>query len=152
MDELIKALPSVLRSVGYTQEIAEAAALAAWKHAAGEGLKDHAVPMRLEDRTLVVAVPDKVWQKQLGTMRGQLLFRVNSLLGQPIVSRIEFLVDPETARVRAQPKKERNDVLDNEVPLELWSAANAIHDKQLRQKFLKAAIGMMKRQQTNNNP
>ncbi len=148
MDELIKSLPNVLRAVGDSSEVVEAAAIAAWKHTAGDGLKDHAVPLRLEDRTLMVAVPDTVWQKQLGTMRGQLLFRVNSILGQPIVSRIEFLIDPEIARVRAEPKKQKDQAHDDEVPLELWSAANAIQDKQLRQKFLKAATGLIKRQKT----
>ena len=34
----------------------------------------------------------------------------------------------------------RDEVLDNEVPLELWSAANAIHDKELRKRFLKTAL------------
>ena len=34
---------------------------------------------------------------------------------------------------------------DNEIPLELWSAANAIHDKELRKSFLKTALLSLKR-------
>jgi predicted nucleic acid-binding Zn ribbon protein len=64
---------------GRSNEVAEAAAIAAWKHAAGDGLKDHAVPVKLQERTLTVAVADAIWQKQLHSMRGQLLFRVNSI-------------------------------------------------------------------------
>src|SRR5215475_6349105 len=93
MNQLIKSLPVVLRAAGDSEEVAQAAAIAAWKHAAGDGLKDHAVPVRLENRTLTVAVADMIWQKQLHAMRGQMLFRINSILGQPIVSAIEFVVD-----------------------------------------------------------
>ncbi len=95
VEALIKALPAVLRASGNAPEVAEAAAIAAWKHCAGEGLKDRAVPLALHDRTLRVAVADLIWQKQLHAMRGQMLFRINSLLGQPVVGNIDFIIDPE---------------------------------------------------------
>ena len=98
MNQLIKSLPGVLRAAGDSDEVAEAAAIAAWKHAAGDGLKEHAVPLGLQDRTLQIAVADTVWQKQLHSMRGQMLFRVNSLLGQPIVGALQFIVDPNLCR------------------------------------------------------
>ena len=146
MDEFIKTFPSVLRAVGDSREVAEAAAIAAWKHAAGEGLRNHAAPLRLEGKTLVVAIADAVWQKQLGAMKGQLLFRVNSILGQPLVTQIDFRIDPTMARTLAKPKTEpKKPILDNEVPLEIWSAANAIQDKRLRQAFLRAAVSSTKR-------
>src|SRR5215213_4451915 len=139
MNQLIKSLPQVLRAAGDSAEVAEAAALAAWKHAAGDGLKEHAVPLKLEDRRLTVAVADPIWQKQLTSMRGQLLFRVNTILGQPLVSALDFVIDPKLAK-RAEQTQQAEEALDNEVPLELWSAANAIHDKELRKSFLKTAL------------
>ena len=93
MEGLIKSLPAVLRASGNAPEVIEAAVIAAWKHTAGDGLKEHAVPLGLEDRTLRIAVADAIWQKQLHTMRGSMLFRVNTLLGQPLVSSIEFIID-----------------------------------------------------------
>ena len=145
MNQLIKSLPGVLRASGNAEEVAQAAAIAAWKHAAGDGLKDHAVPIKLEHRTLTVAVADVIWQKQLHAMRGQMMFRVNSILGQPIVSAIEFVIDPKIAKARPELPKSADEPLDNEVPLELWSAANAIHDKELRRNFLKTAMASLKR-------
>lgn len=143
MNQLIKSLPNVLRVAGDSAEVAEAAAIAAWKHAAGEGLKDRAVPVKLEERTLIVSVADAIWQKQLHSMRGQLLFRVNSILGQPIVGAIEFVIDP---KLFAPPvEQEKEEPIDNEVPLEIWSAANAIKDKELRRSFLKTATRSLKR-------
>ena len=95
MEGLIKCLPAVVRASGNAPEVIEAAAIAAWKHAAGEQLKGHAVPLGLQDRTLRIAVADVIWQTQLHVMRGQMLFRVNSLLGQPLVGAIEFIIDSE---------------------------------------------------------
>jgi hypothetical protein len=140
MNQLIKSLPGVLRAAGDSTEVAEAAAIAAWKHAAGDGLKKHAVPLKLEDRTLTIAVADAIWQKQLHSMRGQLLFRVNTILGKPLVSALDFVVDPELAKPPAEQPRQHDEILDNEVPLELWSAASAIQDKELRKKFLQTAL------------
>jgi predicted nucleic acid-binding Zn ribbon protein len=98
MEGLIKTLPAVLRASGNAPEVIEAATIAAWKHAAGENLKGHAVPISFQDRTLRVAVADAIWQRQLHAMRGQMLFRVNSLLGQPLVGSIEFIIDPQLCR------------------------------------------------------
>jgi hypothetical protein len=145
LNQLIKSLPVVLRAAGNAEEVAQAAAIAAWKHAAGDGLKEHAVPVKLENRTLTVAVADVIWQKQLHAMRGQMLFRVNSILGQPIVSTIEFVIDPKLAKARTEAPKRQEESLDNEVPLELWSAANTIHDKELRKSFLRTAMAALKR-------
>jgi len=98
MEGLIKTLPAVVRASGNAPEVIEAAAIAAWKHAAGDALKEYAVPICLQDRTLKIAVADVIWQRQLHTMRGQMLFRVNSLLGQPLVGAIEFIIDSKLCR------------------------------------------------------
>ena len=145
MNQLIKSLPGVLRAAGDSAEVAEAAAIAAWKHAAGDGLKEHAVPLKLENRVLTVAVADVIWQKQLHSMRGQLLFRINSILGKPIVGALDFIVDPKVVKPRVEQPTQQEEPLDNEVPLELWSAANAIQDKELRKRFLKTALLALKR-------
>ena len=145
MNQLIKSLPQVLRAAGDSAEVAEAAAIAAWKHAAGDGLKDHAIALKFENRTLTIAVADPIWQKQLTSMRGQLLFRLNTILGQPLVSALDFAIDPKLAKPRAEQTSQQEEPLDNEVPLELWSAANAIHDKELRKNFLRTALLALKR-------
>jgi len=145
MNQLIKSLPNVLRAAGNAEEVVEAAAIAAWKHVAGDGLKEHALPVKLEGRTLTIAVADAIWQKQLQSMKGPLLFRINSILGQPLVSVIDFVIDHKLVIPRSDPSRQDDEPGDNEVPLELWSAANAIHDKELRKSFLKAATHSLKR-------
>ena len=147
MDKLIKTLPAILRAAGASEEVSQAACIAAWKHAVGEGLSVHAVPIQLLNRTLVVVVADNIWQRQLESMRGQLLFRLNSLLGQPLVASIELRVDPgtlNTIRGTVADANKGSDV-NYQVPEELLSAAAEIEDARLRRAFLGAAASCVRR-------
>ena len=146
MDQLIKSLPRVLRAAGNSPDAVEAAVLAVWLHATGEGIRPHAAADRLDGTTLIVNVRDTVWQQQLHLMQSQLIYRINSTLGQALVKQIELRVNPKALPPIVQ-KPEPREILDNEVPFDLWSAASEIADKQLRQKFLQAAIGMLKRKE-----
>lgn len=146
MDDLIRSLPKLLRAAGETEEVCEAVAMVAWRKVTGEALRGQAVPFRLYRKTLVVAVPDTTWQKQLEAMSGQLLFRLNSLLGQAVVTFIEFRVDPKTVQKEraAHALKETDREQQEQRALEkasgqLSRAADAIHDEQLRHRFLVAA-------------
>src|SRR5580765_3414450 len=96
MESLIKTLPAILTAAGPSAELAEGACFAAWKHAAGDALSVHAVPVKLEDQTLIVAVADNIWQKQLEQIRPQLLFRLNTVLGHSLVKIIELRIDPHS--------------------------------------------------------
>ena len=152
MEDLIRALPSLLRAAGNQEEVAEAAACVAWRRVAGEALRGCAVPFRLYRKTLVVSVPDATWQKQLETVSGQLLFRLNSLLGQAVVTYIEFRVDPQTIQAERAKRQETNaDRLAQEqraVRLcagEIQTAAAAIPDENLRHRFLLAAGSYIER-------
>jgi hypothetical protein len=157
MDDLLRVLPKFLRAAGETEEVLEAAAMIAWKRVAGEGLRGQAVPFRLYRKTLIVAVADTTWQKQLEKVSGQLLFRLNSLLGQAVVTYIEFRIDPAT--VNAQRATLAAQAVDQEAQerraLEIASgqvhdAAAAITDEQLRRRFLLAAGSCIDRREKSN--
>ncbi|HEU4594011.1 MAG TPA: DUF721 domain-containing protein [Pyrinomonadaceae bacterium] len=146
MEELIQSLPKLLRAAGEAEEVVEAAAFVAWRRVAGEALRGCAVPFRLYRKTLVVAVPDTTWRKQLEAVSGQLIFRLNSLLGQALVTYIEFRVDQKTV----QQERERTPRAAHEATPEeaehalrgageLRAAATAIRDEDLRRRFLLAA-------------
>jgi hypothetical protein len=147
VDDLIRTLPKLLRAAGETEEVLEAAALVAWRRVAGEGLRAQAVPFRLYRKTLIVSVADATWQKQLEAMSGQLLFGLNSLLGQAVVTYIEFRIDPKTVRAQRaiEQAQEMTNPLEQErralksVTGEVSTAADAIHDEELRRRFLLAA-------------
>jgi hypothetical protein len=146
MDKLIKTLPAILAAAGGSEEVAEAACVAAWKHAVGPGLSGHAVPVQFQNKTLVIAVADAIWQKQLEQLRGQLLFRLNSILGQAVVTSIEIRIQPETFK-QVEEAGNENPTRNNTaaVPIELVSAAATIEDAGLRRAFLGAAISCVNR-------
>ncbi len=145
MDDLIRALPGLLRAAGESEEVAQAAAFVAWRRASGEQLRGQAVPFRLHGKHLVVAVADSAWKKQLEAVSSQLVFRLNSVLGHALVTYIEFRVDAATVRdERARLRQTEVDVeklerraLQQARPL--GRAASAIKDEDLRRRFLLAA-------------
>ncbi len=153
MEELIQSLPKLLRAAGEAEEVLEAAAFVAWRRVAGEALRGCAVPFRLYRKTLVVAVPDTTWRKQLEAVSGQLIFRLNSMLGQALVTFIEFRVDQPTvqaerARMRdlkVTPPEEDEQALQGAGGLRV--AADAIRDEDLRRRFLIAAGSYMNAQE-----
>jgi predicted nucleic acid-binding Zn ribbon protein len=142
MDNLIKTLPAILALAGASAEVAEAACIAAWKYIVGEPLGMHAVPVQLQNKKLVVVVEDNIWQRQLEQMRGHLLFRLNSLLGQTLVKSIELRIDPKTLAKKQRP--------DYKIPGELLTAAAGIEDVELRRAFLGAAASCIRRLETSS--
>ena len=146
MDNLIRTLPAILAASCASEEVAEAACGAAWKHAVGEALSKHAVPVGFQNKILVVAVEDIIWQRQLRQMRGQLLSRLNSVLGQPIVKSIELRIDAaKVASLCAPPPSAGQEQRDFDVSAELLSAAAGITDVELRRAFLGAATSCIRR-------
>ena len=151
MEDLFQSLPRLLRAAGESEEVLEAASFAAWRRVAGEALRGCAVPFRLYRKTLVVAVPDTTWRKQLEQVSPQLIFRLNSLLGQAVVTYVEFRVDPQTVRAeRARLARTEYERLTQEEDAlgraaELDDAAHAIHDETLRRRFLLAAGSCLNR-------
>jgi len=144
MEKLINTLPAILKSSGAGEEIAEAACFAAWKHAVGEGLSSQTVPIRLQGSTLTLAVVDNIWKKQLEHMSGQLLYRLNKILGQPLVQSLEMQIAPERIE-RRRPESSSKKNVDYAIPSELLAAAAAIEDAELRRVFLGAASSCVNR-------
>ncbi|MBA2502019.1 MAG: DUF721 domain-containing protein [Pyrinomonadaceae bacterium] len=154
MDDLLRPLIKILRASGDSEEAFEAAAFLAWRRVAGEHLRTAAVPFRLYRKTLVVAVPDATWQKQLEAISAQMLFRINSLLGQAVVTYIEFRIDPQTIahererNVRMPPvERDTQEQQWLAAAQELRTAATHIEDQELRRRFLLAAGSSIDAQQ-----
>jgi len=146
MEALFRALPKLLRDFEDTEEVREAVVFAAWRRIAGESLSEHTVPFRLFNKHLIVAVADKMWKRHLETLSGQMIFKLNSALGQAIVTFIEFRVDEETLvaersqhRVKQMTDEEQREIALEEVTPKLRHAADAIKDDNLRYQFLLAA-------------
>ena len=151
MIDLTKLLPKLLRANGGNPELA---VKMAWSRAAGAGLRAHAIPFRLDGRTLIVSVADAIWQKQLQHMSSELIFRINNLLGQAIVESVTFRIDPakvSQAR-RSMPARKTEEQRRTPAPSELLFAAGSIADEDLRARFIRAAENCMARRDARIEP
>lgn len=146
MNELFRALPALLRQMEDNESLRQAVVFAAWRRIAGEGLREHAVPLRLYQKHLIVAVMSETWKKHLEHLSGQMIFKLNSTLEQPLVTFIEFRVDEET--VKQERAKHQKNAIDAEtqrqlaleqVTPQMRHAADSIKDENLRYQFLLAA-------------
>lgn len=137
-------LPKILASAGENAELNEIAAKIAWRRVSGEGLRDHAVPSRLQEKTLSVAVADAVWQKQLQPMSAELIFRINKLLRRNVVEKIEFRIDPRALRSHTLQRRSTPRVSEPLPPTVVSSAAE-IQDSELRERFMRAAENCISR-------
>jgi len=146
MEEIFRALPALLKEFEDNQDVREAVIFAAWRKIAGETLRDRAVPHRLFKKHLVIAVMSDTWKKHLEHLSGQMIFKLNSVLGSAIVTYIEFRVD-EKVVLEDRAKHRKSIVSDenikenamNEVTPKLRHSADAIKDDNLRYQFLLAA-------------
>ncbi|MGI8555516.1 MAG: DUF721 domain-containing protein [Pyrinomonadaceae bacterium] len=155
MNELFRALPALLNEMGDNEKVREAVIFAAWRRIAGEGLREKAVALRLYQKRLIVAVESEMWRRHLESLSGQMIFKINSALGQALVTFIEFRVDEET--IHAARAKNRTNLMSDEelreialeqVTPKLRRAADAIKDDNLRYQFLLAAGSTLARKKS----
>jgi hypothetical protein len=146
VNELFRALPALLRQFEDNEAVREAVALAAWRRIAGESLRRHAVPVRLFRKQLIVAVADATWKRHLEDLSGQMIFRINSVLGHAIVTYVDFRIDEETIEAERRKLPEgglsEEELIERalgEVSSEIRRSAESIKDEDLRYQFLLAA-------------
>ena|SRR5437762_13084422 len=147
MDQVINSLPALLRVAGDVEEVALMAARAAWGHVVGEVLRNHTLATDFREKRLSVVVSDAVWQRQLESMSGPLLYRLNSLMGDGAITFIEFRIDPGMldSRSRKSQETERRADAVEPIPVELISAAASIRSPELRRALLGAASSALRR-------
>lgn len=146
MNSLLKMLPMMLRLSGDNEEVREQAAFVAWRAVAGPQVAYNCVPFQLYQKRLIIATLDLSWKFQMEKLSGQYLFRLNSLLGGPYVTFIEFRIDRETVLSSRPPDPKRFEWSHTEeIEAQLASAAGRIKDDSLRAQFLRAATKCLER-------
>lgn len=153
MHSLGRLLPSLVRGAEDSPHARECAALSAWNGAVGAGVRRASAPQRLDGRVLVVAVSDATWKKQLERLADQLIFKLNSVLGTPIVARISLRVDAAAVEAYARRDEMPFDPGDVEAcSAALAHDAEAIPDPGLREAFLRAAGKCLARAEAEEDP
>jgi hypothetical protein len=139
LTDLLSIVPQMLRKAGDSDETREQAVCAAWVVAVGGPIRKVTMPIRLERKTLIVAVPDTTWRAQLMSMRGQALFKLNSLLGSPLVTMIEYVVNPGLIVQDSSAPREVKFTAPEEQVTALREQADRISDPEIRETFLRVA-------------
>jgi hypothetical protein len=139
MTSLLRFLPRLLRNVGESPEAREQAVFAAWSAAVGTQVLKATAPVRLERKTLLIAVTDSTWRDQLKRIRGHALFKLNSLLGAPTVTSIEFVINRDFVGRYHEPPREVSFNAPDEQAKPLREKADQIADTNIRDTFLRAA-------------
>lgn len=80
----------------------EKLACAAWAVAVGKTIANHTSAVAMVRTRLVVQVEDAIWQRQLWTLRPQILRRLSEVLGKSVVEEVEFrIAGPQRKPARA---------------------------------------------------
>src|SRR5262249_14858632 len=137
--DLLRLLPLLLRKAGDSDEAREQAVFAAWAASVGSQIRKVTTPVRLDRKTLIVAVADANWRAQLNKLRGQALFKLNSLLGAPTITGIEYIINPEMIRQESNLPHEITFIAPDQQAIPLREQADRIPDPEIRSVFLRAA-------------
>ena len=146
MLDLFRTLPGLVTDIDGAEPVREALVFAAWRRIAGKALAEHTAPIKLENGTLRVAVSNLTWQRHLKDLCGQMLFKINAVVGIPAVSFIELEIN-EPAVLQERSRQSRSFASDSdlqreskkEITPDLVSSAEKITDEKLREQFLLAA-------------
>jgi len=65
-------------------------AKAAWRLAAGPKIEKYTLAASLVRGTLIIEVGDMIWQRQLFALRHHLLRNITDILGEPLVTNLDF--------------------------------------------------------------
>ncbi len=106
----------------------EKIACRAWPLAVGKKVANHTRALRLVRGTLIVEVEDAVWQRQLHTLRPQILSRLCETAGPALVEDVEFRIGAP----RRMPAREERGANPQR---KLWDEAEAIPDPSLRRNY-----------------
>ncbi|HSB08232.1 MAG TPA: DUF721 domain-containing protein [Blastocatellia bacterium] len=139
LTDLLTIVPQMLRRAADSDDAREQAVFSAWLIAVGGPVRKATTPVRLERKTLIVAVADATWRKQLMSMRGQAIFKVNSVLGAPLVTTIEYVVNPDLVVREPETTREVRFKAPEKQAQPLRELADRIPDPAIRDTFLRAA-------------
>lgn len=158
MQDLFRTLPKLMKELDGSEEVREAVIFAAWRKAAGQSIYENTAPQSLNGKHLIISVRDKMWKRHLEKdLVGQMLFKINSILGSAEVTFIEFLIDEarvlkqkHASRKKDISNEELEEIALNEVSPKLRRHADSIKDDNLRYQFLLAAGGYLARRKRDN--
>ncbi len=85
------AVESLLRRMGWTEQIEVSGVTARWREVVGDQIADHCEPLTFDEGVLTVKASSTAWATQLSIMSGQIRHRINEEFGRDIVRELTVL-------------------------------------------------------------
>ena len=85
------AVETLLRRLGWTEQVEVAAVTARWREVVGDSIADHCEPLGFDEGVLSVRATSTAWATQLTLMNGQIRHRLNEESGREIVRELKVL-------------------------------------------------------------
>jgi hypothetical protein len=118
---------------------------AAWPRAVGPDLARRTEVVTLEAGTLRIRVPDARWRKELHRIQPQILARLRDIVGDLAPRRLGFVEGPLAMVAGAPDDTPRREPPPAPAPPEVVAGAQALHDPELRARFLEVAARYLDR-------
>jgi hypothetical protein len=158
MIDVLHAFPTILRLLDADGAAAEQLVFVAWRRSVDGAMAENVVPVRMDGKRLITAVPNETWRRQVADLGPAMAAKLNFLLGTAYVSFIEFQIDPSAVQASRSRRGSENlrgassgGSFPVEIDPELQAAADAIQDESLRSTFLAAAAGSLARNERHGS-
>jgi len=142
MEQLFSAIPTIVGGMKPPHEVEKAVVFSAWRRSAGAAVVARTEPVGFRNGTLIVAVCDRTWQRNLEELSPQLLGKINAAIDEIVVTFIEFNVAPVSNDTADKMAKELDTIDLNPA---LMAASESIADDHLRSQFIAAASACLAR-------
>ncbi len=90
------ALPAVLARIGLKGKVQVYRAVVEWRAIAGEAVARHASAIKVEEKTLIVAVDSPAWMTQLLFLKEQILKKIAAQIGPGLIEDVRFVLKRES--------------------------------------------------------
>jgi|SRR5687767_6971118 len=158
MIDILHAFPTILKLLDADSAAAEQLVFVAWSRSVDGAMAENVVPLRMDGKRLIAAVPNETWRRQVADLGPAMAAKLNTLLGTAYISFIEFQIDPSAVQARRSRRATLNlgaasssRPLSVEIDPELQAAAGAVLDESLRSAFLAAAAGSLSRNERHGS-
>lgn len=75
---------------GWGENMKDARILGAWTEVVGAEIAEHATPVRIEDKTLMITASSTAWATQLRYMQRQILGKIAAAVGPGVVTKVRI--------------------------------------------------------------
>lgn len=91
MQQLGKAISSMLKSVGIDRAVLQNESLLIWEKVVGKAVAENTTAEEVKHGTLIVRVSTPVWRNELALRKGEILNKLNEALGKKVIRNIRLI-------------------------------------------------------------